>query len=492
VPAESRLFRSGWLAAIQVAWTTAALFIVYRIITHRFGLGVLGLWSAAVALGSLVSVADGGLSDIMVRQVAEAVGRTDWARARGLHRALSAWSLLGLILVCTLAAPAMHVFLLPITPVDLVSALDALIVGALVVACLNIVTAAQLGVLEAIGRYDLKLLAAISASVLMVAVALATYAASSAAALVPLVFIAGAACNAGIGALMGWRLLRARAAHAERISGREVGRLLRIGVPVRLAGMLTLGLEPVTRAALTRLAGVDAVALYEIAYRVIFQLRSAIVAALQPLVPHLARLGLTVTGRHSETVLRAATCGVAVAVPALSLALIGLPALTIAVLGRAEPEVVLFGVLLSIAWLANIAAAPAYFANLVQGRVHRNWVSQAVMCLLNIALAPVAGSFWGATGVVAATSFAVFSGSVAVLLSRRDESRQLLGRLGRADWFALAGGVAGVVIVTFAWWHGLDGITLVGFETAVAVVYTASVALPLARRLPILVKGLRV
>jgi hypothetical protein len=77
VPAESRLFRSGWLAVIQVAWTTAALFIVYRIITHRFGLSVIGLWSGAVALGSLVSLADGGLSDIMVRQVAEAVGRAD-------------------------------------------------------------------------------------------------------------------------------------------------------------------------------------------------------------------------------------------------------------------------------------------------------------------------------------------------------------------------------------------------------------------------------
>jgi O-antigen/teichoic acid export membrane protein len=254
--------------------------------------------------------------------------------------------------------------------------------------------------------------------------------------------------------------------------------------------MLTLGLEPVTRAALTRFAGVETVALYEIAYRVIFQLRSAIVAGLQPLVPHLARLGLAAGGKHSETVLHAAACGVAVAIPALSLALIGLPAITMAALGRAEPEVVLFGALLSAAWLVNIAAAPAYFANLAQGRVHRNWVSQAVMCLLNVALVPVAGRLWGATGVVAATSFAVFGGSVAALLTRHDESRQLLGRLIRADWFALAGGVAGVVLVALAWWDGLGGIALVGFEAAVAVVYAGLVALPMARRLPTLVKGL--
>lgn len=489
MPADSRLFRSGWLAAVQVAWTTAALFTVYRIITQRFGLGVLGLWSGAVALGSLVSLADAGLSDIMVRQVAEALGRADGARARGLHRALSAWSVLGLILACTIAGPAIHMFLLPVTPAGLVPALDALILGALVVACLNIVTAAQFGVLEALGRYDLKLLAAISASVLMVAVALATRGATNAA-LVALVFIAGAACNAGIGAFMGWRLLRAHATHAERISRRELWRLLQIGAPVRLASMLTLGLEPVTRAALTRLAGVDTVALYEIAYRVIFQLRSAIVAGLQPLVPHLARLGLTVAVRQTETVLGAAACGVAVAIPALNLALISLPALTMAVLGRAEPEVLLFGVLLSVAWLVNIAAAPAYFANLAQGLVHRNWVSQAVMCLVNVALAPVSGRYWGAIGVVVATSFAVFGGSVATLLSRHDESRRLLARIGRADWFALAGGAAGVMFVALAWWHGLRGFALVGFEAVLAVVYLGSVALPMARRLPTLVKEL--
>jgi O-antigen/teichoic acid export membrane protein len=397
---------------------------------------------------------------------------------------------LGLILVCAIAAPALHAFLLPVTPPGLLSALDALIVGALVVSCLNIVTAAQFGVLEALGRYDLKLLAAISASILMVAVVLATYRASSAA-LVALVFIAGAACNAGIGAFMGWRLLRARATQAERIPAPELWRLLRIAFPVRAASMLTFGLEPVTRAALTRLAGVDAVALYEIAYRVVFQLRSAIVAGLQPLVPHLARLGATTAvGRHSETVLRAAACGVAVAIPALCLALISLPALTMAVLGRAEPEVLLFGALLAAAWLANIAAAPAYFANLAQGRVHRNWVSQAVMCLLNVTLAPLAGHIWGATGIVSATAFAVFGGSVATLLIRHDESRQLARRLDRADWFALAGGIAGVVLIALAWWHGLGGIDLVGFEAAVALVYTALVALPMARRLSTLLKGL--
>jgi O-antigen/teichoic acid export membrane protein len=255
--------------------------------------------------------------------------------------------------------------------------------------------------------------------------------------------------------------------------------------------MLTLGLEPVTRAALTRLAGVETVALYEIAYRVVFQLRSAIVAGLQPLVPHLARLDLTTAaGKHSETVLRAAICGMAVAIPTMSLGLIALPAVTMGVLGRAESEVELFGVLLSSAWLVNIAAAPAYFANLAEGRVHRNWVSQALMCLLNVALAPVAGYLWGAVGVVAATSFAVCGGSMAALLSRHEESRRLPGRLGAADWFALAGGAAGVALVAFELSRGVDGIVVIGVEVAVAAVYTIPIALIMARRLPTLVKGL--
>src|SRR6266513_6385707 len=94
---RQRLIRNGVLATSQVIITTGAMFIVYRMVTHRFGLQLLGVWSSAAALSALASLGDCGLSDVMVRQVAEAIGREEWHRARALHSTLSRVSILGLV-----------------------------------------------------------------------------------------------------------------------------------------------------------------------------------------------------------------------------------------------------------------------------------------------------------------------------------------------------------------------------------------------------------
>src|SRR5256885_16679021 len=81
---RQRLIRNGVLATSQVIIATGAMFIVYRMVT-RFGLQLLGVWSSAAALSALASLGDCGLSDLMVRQVAEAIGQGEWRKGRALH-----------------------------------------------------------------------------------------------------------------------------------------------------------------------------------------------------------------------------------------------------------------------------------------------------------------------------------------------------------------------------------------------------------------------
>ena len=446
-------------------------------------------------MGVMVALADGGLSDLMVRQVAQAIGRHAWPQARGLHRALSVSALVGLCALALLVAPAIQGFLAPATPASLLPSLRFLVLGALAVACLNTLGNAQLGVLEALGRYDLKLAAAVLASAVMIATAqtLGTDHRGFAHGpqTVAVVFVSGAATSAVMAALLARQLLRRQAKTVERIPLSVLIGLVRLGLPVRLASLLTLGLEPVTRAALTRLAGIETVALYEIAYRVVFQLRSVIVAGLQPMVPHLARMGAHSAGHFSSIVVRAAAYGMMVATPLMGLALMCLPTLSIMILGRPEPMVSLFAGLLAMAWLVNIASAPGYFANLVQGNVYANWASQAVMCITNAVLAPWVGRYWGGIGIVAASAAAILLGSLVSLASRPGEAKRFTSQLAAWDWLALLGGAVGVAALSAWWWHGLNGLALIEVEVALVVAYGTLLAMATRRRLPALRRGLQ-
>jgi O-antigen/teichoic acid export membrane protein len=266
--------------------------------------------------------------------------------------------------------------------------------------------------------------------------------------------------------------------------------LLRIALPVRLAAMLDLGVEPVTRAVLARTAGVESVALYEIAYRVVMQMRSVLVAAMQTLVPHLARLGFQAGDRHRSAVVGVAACGVAAAVPAMCLACLMLPAVAVIVLGRADPLLLPIGLLLVSSWLINIVAAPAYFANLAQGRVHRNWAAQGVSCLVNLLAAPLAGAAWGAIGVVAVSAVAVTAGSVVTLASRNADARQLWSRLAAADWLALGCGVLLMGGLAMHWQAGSTGSRLMLLAGTASAAYALLVGVPAARRVARMARGL--
>jgi O-antigen/teichoic acid export membrane protein len=486
---EHNLARSSWLAALQAVWTTLILLAVYRCITGAFGLAVLGVWSTAVAGAALLTIADGGLSDVMVRQVSEAVGRRDWTRARALHRALTLWSLPGLLIGAALLLPLVQRLLSPAAPAMLVPVLPVLIVGATASAVLNVVGAGQIGVLESLGRYDLRLLIAVISGIVMLLVAL-TAARLRQPALVALAFVAGGVVQAGGAGIAGRHLLAARGGTDARLRGRELLALLRVALPVRLAGMLNLGLEPVTRAVLARTAGVESVALYEIAYRVVMQMRSVLVAAMQTLVPHLARLGFQAGDRHRSAVVGVAACGVAAAVPAMCLACLVLPAVAVIVLGRADPQLLPMGLLLASSWLVNIVAAPAYFANLAQGRVHRNWVAQGVSCLVNLLAAPLAGAALGAIGVVAVLAVAVTAGSAATLASRSADARLLWSRLAAADWLALGCGALLTGGLAMYWQRGSTGNRLMLLAGAASAAYALLVGVPAARRVARMARGL--
>jgi len=478
---RQRLIRNGVFATSQVIVTTAAMFIVYRMVTHRFGLQLLGVWSSALAVSSLVSLGDCGLSDIMVRQVAEALGREEWHEARALHSALTRLSVFGLAAAAGIAAPLIYAILQPAVPASLSVAFPQIVTGAVCVSVMTNMTTAQFGVLEAFGMYGTRIALALGSALIMIAVSWFCVRANRPD-VIAVIFISGSLWSSVAAYAIGRGLLSRRSRLKYRIPLPQLVRIFRIAVAIRMAGLLNLGLDPITRVALARYAGVEAAGLYEIAYRVIFQLRAALVSGLQTIVPYLSRK-LRGSGPQSKaTVVAAAGIAISVGIPVFTVAVLGMPALSIVVTARSSPAIGSYAAILAVAWMINVASAPGYFANIVEGRVHRNWISQGVMCTVNAGLAPLLGFLWGAIGVCFGAASAVAAGSLANLAGRGQETWELLHRLSRGDYLALFGGAAAATTVNLAWHAGMAGTSLFTLEVAVTLAYLLTIAPALIMR----------
>ena len=444
-----RLFRSGGMAVVQICWTTLVMFIVYRTVTHQFGFSILGVWATAIAFASLVSLFDIGISDIMVRQIAGALGRADPAHARGLHMVLTAGSVIGLLMGSIAIAPFMISYLQASAPLALRSAVPTIVGGALFVGSFNVLSVGQGGVLEALGRYDLKLGISFVSGLAVLGI---TYwcMQSETASDISYIFTTGSVITVLLTFVVAHYHLLRLSPHVRRLSMSELCSIIRIAAPTRVASILTLGLDPVTRGLMIRYADVESSAVYEIAYRVIFQLRSALVAGLQTIVPYLSRLNASYDEDRNNIVLSAGVFAVSIATPLMVLAVMGMPIISEVILGKNPASIGIYASLLAIAWLVNIASAPGYFANLAIGQVHRNWISQAVACTCNVLLAPSFAVLWHGIGVCAAYAAAILAGAIATLLGRATESRMLL-RLIMLDFGVFAAGVLSVVLTGLLW-----------------------------------------
>jgi O-antigen/teichoic acid export membrane protein len=408
---------NGVIAAAQVIWFSLALFIVYRISAQVDGVATLGAWSTAVALAGLITIADLGLPDVMVREVAHARGSRDWPRVKGLFWGAGRSIALAAGIACLLAVPVLALTLRTLIP-SLGDTGVTLAAGAVATMWLRVVSTGAAGILEAFGRYDLKAVAA------FVSGAVAIVSAYIAASIVPgLTLVVAVVAEAGVNTLVTLAatlyVLKGLPGAPRPATRAERNAMLRIGLNARIGGLAGLGFDPVVRFLLLRFGGAHAAGLYEIAYRLVIQLRAVLVASTQVMVPRLTHERASGAPALSPAVAQITASLLRLSGPALWGILIVLPLLSAAMLGHVEGMLLIYGLALTLAWLVNAISVPAYFGNFVDGDLRTNRTSHVVMLLAAAALGAPAGLIFNGLGVVISTSLAIVLGSAVLLVSRR-------------------------------------------------------------------------
>lgn len=406
------LSRNSKFAAAHVVSIAVALVIVFRMANRYAGIGALGEWSLASALAGLCGIADLGVTDAMVRQVPVRRAKGDDDGVRRLVLACMVFVAFSVTSACILGAPliyrALHSLIGPFAP-----GLVGLALGA---ALLNVLAAGLLGTLEGLEKYGWRLAAGLLSSSATIGAALVLLPSLRVSGL-PVVFVIQAAV---LFISSAWFVIWALRGHW-RVThglGRDLAQLIGLGLPLRVAGVVNLAFEPITRVLLGKLVGVEALGLYEIAARLTGQLRGVMVGAAQVIVPRLVMLAGVPTA--AATVLReAANLLGLISVIAFTLLALSLPVISFVLLGHIDRYLLAFGMLLSAAWLVNVWSTPTYFSNIVAARTGRNMLSHLSIGVLNILLGGTLGVVGGAVGVVTGTALALAAGSLLTILTSR-------------------------------------------------------------------------
>lgn len=407
------LSRNSKYAGMDAIFTMVSLFIVYRMVNTHAGVGSLGEWSLASALATLCGFADLGVTDAMVRQVPQRRRDFNGAGLAGLVLVCLCCTVVLVGLACLIMEPlireAVRALLGPPAP--------GMVEGAVLVAFVNVLASGALGTLEGFERYGRRLLAGMLASTAAVLAALLILPAHGAAGL-PVVLVTRAVILVvAAGAFVGVSVGRAGFGRSRDMIG-ELRLLVSLGLPLRITGLANLAFDPLTRVFLAKFGGAQAIGIYEIAARITTQIRGVAVGAVQVIVPRLVMLAGT--PEVGAKLLREMVGVLSlIAATTFTLLILVLPIISLVLLRRIDDMFMVFGALLSLAWCANVLAAPAYFSNVADARPGRNVVSQLTIAVLNLALGHWLGSHFGATGVVLGTALSLAGGSIVTILAAR-------------------------------------------------------------------------
>ncbi len=440
-----RVLINATASAVQVVVNAAVLLVLYRYLLEVIGEEQAGVWALVLSWTSASSIASLGMAGGAVKFVSQYLARGDRDRVLEVVQT-SVLSVAGFLLVVLLALyPAFQGFLrVVVKPEARIPDALAVLPYALLSFWLSSLAGVLQSCIDGTHRVYLRNLLIMAGAVVYLGLTLL---------LVPergLIGLAQAqALQAALLLAAAWimlkRLLPSLPVVPFRWSRAAFKEMFRYGINFQVMSFWAMLLEPVTKALFSRFGGVGAVFFFEMANKMVMQLRALLVTAHQSIVPAIAHLQETDAGQVQEVYRKSFRLLVFLVAPFLPLMISLTPVISRLWIGAYEPLFVVSGVLLFLGWFLNILTNPAYFGYLGVGELRWNVRGHAAIGVLNVALGGGLGLLFGAAGVVVGFVVALAAGSLLILLAyHRDYGIRAGELLQRQSLGVGAAGLAGM------------------------------------------------
>ncbi len=413
---KRQLFINAIMSVMQVVVISCILFVLYRFLLKTIGVKQLGIWSLVLAATSVTQIANLGLSGAVVKFVAKYVVWAEKEKVSALIQtaAISVSLFAGFVLF--VGYYAVRWILGLVIPHGSLSYALAILPYAIVALWLMMLTSVFHAGLDGHERIDLRSLLLMGGAVVHLI---------SCFILVPAYGLMGLAYARVIQnftiLLISWFLLKkylpVLPIFPYQWDKGLFKEIVGYGMTFQVISVITMLYDPITKVLLSKFGGLSMLGYYDMASRMVQQLRALILSANQVLVPTIAGLKEKAPEKIQSVYLTSYQLLFYFALPLYSLLIVFTPIISELWVGHYENLFVLFGTLLAIGWFANTLAGPAYFAYLGIGQLRWNLMGQIAIALLNAGLGFLLGILYGGIGVVTAWVFSLVLGSSLIYLS---------------------------------------------------------------------------
>ncbi|BBW90322.1 hypothetical protein PS1M3_04090 [Pseudoalteromonas sp. PS1M3] len=186
--------------------------------------------------------------------------------------------------------------------------------------------------------------------------------------------------------------------------------MFKVSMNLQLISILSLFGDNLVKILIGHYAEIRFVVFYEMASKLVSQVRMLAISGCQLLVPIISKK-IADGNESNDIVIKTFNYLLPVNIIIFSGMYSASPLISMLWIGEVNSIFIYTFLLLSICMMANIPIAPLYFANLADGNVFSNLKGQLIISLVNICLAFVLGYYFSYYGVVGSYAISVFLGS---------------------------------------------------------------------------------
>lgn len=402
-------------AVVQVVTTGFLYFFLYKFLIAQLGVKQLGIWSLVVSSTSIANLANFGITSSLVKFVAE---YTFKQKKDELNKLIftALVSIIGFFTVLILIIYiALYFFLEKFIDPTFTNLAIRILPYSLLCLFINEVSGVFTSVLEGIQKNYLKNIIYIITSIIFLAM---TYL------LVPTYGLLGVVYAQVLQSILifiivfivSQRFLSNTSFFVWNWDKIIFKSLISYGSKFQLVSIIQILYEPTTKVLLSKFGGLQFVGFYEMASRLVSQIRAMINSANQIMIPIVAQAAETGTNDVKDLYKKTISITLIITVPVISALVIFSGFICKFWVGYYE-ETFMFSIqILSLATFFNVMCAPAYFSCLGEGKLRLLiWVHISI-AVLNIMLGNLLGNFWFGKGVIVAWAISLIGGSVLLVL----------------------------------------------------------------------------
>ena len=476
---KRRILVNAIMSVAQVIVISGILFVLYGFLLKTIGVENLGIWSVVLSTTSVAGIANFGLSGSVVKFVAKYVARgEDEAVAGVIQTALISISVVG-GLVLLIAYPLVRFILGLVMPSNSLEKAFSILPYAIMSLWMVIIAGVLQSGLDGYQRIDIR-------SMILTASALFHLILSFV--LVPDYGLMGLAYARVIQTVamlvISWFILKrfvpALPVFPYQWNHKLFREMIGYGINFQAISITQMLCEPTTKALLAKLGGLSMVGFYDMANRMLLQLRSVLVSANQVLVPAIAHLQERSPDSIKNIYKDNYRLMLYIALPFYSIITIGTPLISEIWIGHYESTFVIFSVLLSVSLFINTLSVPAYFSYLGIGKLKWNTLGHAITAIMNPILGFIVGYNFGGMGVVIAWIVSSIAGSLMITGSYHYSYKISLKQLFPKESTGVATACLVAVFSTFLIHHSINhSINDVLISGAVLLIFSMIIFVPL-------------